>query len=86
MSQIIGCEHPGVLQEKLTAIGISREEIKRFSKTAKDSLNDFANYQTWSSSSNNNDDKFVAYLKQRDEMMPVWIDVGLTSFRLATHM
>ena len=87
VSQIIGCEHPGVPQEKLTAIGMSRDEIKRFSKTAKDSLNDFANHQEWSSSSsNNNDEKFVAYLRQRDEMMPVWIDVGLTSFRLATHM
>jgi hypothetical protein len=66
---------------------MSRDEIQRFSRTAKDSLNDFANQQEWSSSSsNNNDEKFVAYLRQRDDMMPVWIDVGLTSFRLATHM
>ena len=81
VSHIVGCEHPGVPQEKLTAVGMSQEEIKRFSRTAKDSLNNFASLEEWS-----NDDMFVAYLRQRDEMMPVWMDVGLTSFRYAEHM
>ena len=80
VSHIVGCEHPGVPQDKLTAIGMSLDEIKRFSKTARDSLTEFAS-QEWS-----NDDMFVTYLKQRDEMMPVWIDVGLTSFRFASCM
>jgi hypothetical protein len=78
---MLSCEHPGVPQEKVTAIGMTLESIRLFSaKTLQDGLVDFAHVD-WS-----DDDKFCAYLRQQDEMMPVWIDVGLQMFRFAFFM
>ena len=69
--------HPQVSKEESTAIGMTHQDIKQFSLTLQDGLEDFKNIDL------SNDEKFCMYLKNRDELMPLWINFGLDTLRFA---
>ena len=63
--------------QELSAVGMTHQDICAFSVTLRDALNDFEHVDL------SNDDKFCLYLKQRDPLVPAWIDFGLDSLRFA---
>ena len=69
--------HPQVSKEESSAIGMTHQDIKQFSLTLQDGLEDFKNIDL------SNDEKFCMYLKNRDELMPLWINFGLDTLRFA---
>ena len=69
--------HPNVPTEEKSVIGITHQDIRLFSMTLRDGLDDFENIDL------SNDEKFCLYLKNRDEFMPVWINFGLDTLRFA---
>ena len=69
--------HPQVPIEDKSAIGMTHQDIRQFSMTLQDGLDDFNNIDL------SNDDKFCLYMKTRDELMPVWINFGLDTLRFA---
>ena len=69
--------HPQVSKEDSSAIGMTHQDIKKFSLTMQDGQDNFKNIDL------SNDEKFCMYLKNRDELMPLWINFGLDSLRFA---
>ena len=69
--------HPQVSKEDSSAIGMTHQDIKLFSMTLQDGLEDFKNIDL------SNDEKFCMYLKNRDELMPLWINFGFDTLRFA---
>jgi len=61
----------------VSAIGMTLTDIEAFSFTARDARNDFANIEL------SQDEKFIMYMKQRDPLMPAWIDLGLDCIRFS---
>jgi hypothetical protein len=68
--------HYNVPFPKRSAIGTCNLEIMRFMSSARDATENFKSVN-WS-----NDETFIKYLRQRDETMDVWMDVGQRSLRL----
>ena len=66
-----------VPQENINVIGMTHRDIRQFSMTLRDGLDDFENIDL------SNDEKFCLYLRNRDEFMPVWINFGFDTLRFA---
>ena len=66
-----------VPQENISVIGMTHRDIRQFSLTLRDGLDDFENIDL------SNDEKFCLYLRNRDEFMPVWINFGFDTLRFA---
>lgn len=82
----------GLSEQDITAIGMTTKAIQQFAAdTAADALGMLNNDDLLSSEAiskaapayTQKDDQFLHYLRQRDEMMPVWISAGLESLRLS---
>lgn len=67
--------HVGLSWDKLSAVGLTRNNIDQFSFTLQDAKDDFAHVLS-------NDEAFIQYLKERDPMMTVWLDIGLRTLCL----
>jgi hypothetical protein len=67
--------HAGLTPAEISAVDMTQREIEAFAITARDSRNDFEHKDL------SNDEKFIMYLKQRDPLMPAWIDMGLDCLR-----
>jgi len=67
--------HPKVPENEKTAIGISKEAIHQFCSTLDDGTANF--------DANTNDELFISYLKQKDNLIPVWMFVGQQTFQFA---
>jgi len=68
--------HIGVPLSKTTAVGTSLESINRFLQSVRDA-HDTSYPGKWS-----NDESFIRYLRQRDDMMDIWLDIGQRMMRL----
>jgi hypothetical protein len=63
--------------QELSAVDMTLKDIETFSVTLRDAFNDFDHIDL------SNDDKFCLYMRQRDPLVPAWIDFGLESLRFA---
>lgn len=63
--------------DDLTAVDMTNTAIRNYSAAMSDAYNDFKNVDM------SNDDKFCLYLRQRDPLMPAWINFGLEILRFA---
>jgi hypothetical protein len=66
--------HAQVALAKKTAIGTCLLEIQTFSSTLRDAIQDFEHEQ-WTS-----DTSFIKYLKERDPVMLLWLDIGQQTY------
>lgn len=71
--------HPDVPVADLGAIGMTMDEIQRFSATTIQDAKSHFNHCHWSS-----DELFCAYIKQSDEIVPYWLDIGIQTFKLTS--
>jgi len=53
------------------------KEIEAFSVTGRDVRNDFAHVNL------SQDEQIILYMKNRDPLMPAWIETGLDAMRFA---
>jgi hypothetical protein len=69
--------HSSAPLDKVNAVNMTLRDIENFSFTARDARNDFATIELCP------DEKFIMYMKQRDILMPAWIDLGFDGVRFA---
>jgi len=73
--------HPYAREDELSSVDLTASQIRAFAvSTMRDCLDDFEGRDFGCS------EKFCRYLRERDELMTVWIDSGLKCCRFATHL
>jgi len=69
--------HSTVPPAEVSAINMTLKEIEAFSVTGRDVRNDFADVNL------SQDEQIILYMKNRDPLMPAWIETGLDAMRFA---